>query len=178
MVMTNPDGSLLEPGDVGHTDPIIVEVANSCPCDANPKWCCGPSDDHCGEIDFTYGCLLPTSSIHLDLSDIAMGRLLGNGRLATGVIPTQYRRVPCPKPGHIRVWVQAGAGPRSLLPRPCYGEYQRRRISNQRGGVERRDRRVGNVNEKPRLHIFKTTRAIRGVGAASGCRPFHRCSWT
>lgn len=43
--------------------------------------------------------------------DIAMGRLQGNGSLAQGVIPTQYRRVPCPNPGNAYIWFQGGAGP-------------------------------------------------------------------
>lgn len=110
MVMTYPNGSLYQPGDPGYTPPLIVTIVDSCPCDANPKWCCGPGADHCGEIDFTYGCPLPNGSIHLDLSDIAMGRLQGNGSLAAGVIPTQYRRVPCPTLGNVYLWLQSGAG--------------------------------------------------------------------
>lgn len=47
----------------------------------------------------------------MDLSDIAMGRLQGNGSLAEGVIPIRYKRVPCPKPGNAYVWLQDGAGP-------------------------------------------------------------------
>jgi hypothetical protein len=40
-----------------------------------------------------------------------MGRLQGNGSLTEGVIPTRYQRVPCPNPGNVYIWVQAGAGP-------------------------------------------------------------------
>lgn len=40
-----------------------------------------------------------------------MGRLQGNGSLVQGVVPTQYRRVPCPNPGNAFIWLQAGAGP-------------------------------------------------------------------
>jgi hypothetical protein len=129
--MTMPNGTLYEVGQEGYTPPIYLEIVDSCPCDANPKWCCGPGADHCGEIDFTYGCPLPEGSHHLDLSeflvipsskfasladimspgDIAMGRLQGNGSLAQGVIPTQYRRVPCPSPGNAYIWLQASAGP-------------------------------------------------------------------
>jgi expansin (peptidoglycan-binding protein) len=47
----------------------------------------------------------------MDLSDIAMGRLQGNGSLNQGVIPIRYKRVPCPKPGNAYVWIQDGAGP-------------------------------------------------------------------
>lgn len=47
----------------------------------------------------------------MDLSDIAMGRLQGNGSLAQGVIPIQYRRVPCPKPGNVYIWLRDGGGP-------------------------------------------------------------------
>lgn len=47
----------------------------------------------------------------MDLSDIAMGRLQGNGSLNQGVIPIKYKRVPCPKPGNAYIWLQEGAGP-------------------------------------------------------------------
>lgn len=47
----------------------------------------------------------------MDLSDIAMGRLQGNGSLADGVIPTRYKRVPCPKPGNVYIWLRDGAAP-------------------------------------------------------------------
>jgi expansin (peptidoglycan-binding protein) len=47
----------------------------------------------------------------MDLSDIAMGRLQGNGSLTEGVIPIRYKRVPCPKPGNVYIWVRDGAGP-------------------------------------------------------------------
>lgn len=47
----------------------------------------------------------------VDLSDVAMGRLQGNGSLTNGVIPIRYKRVPCPKPGNVYLWLQVGAGP-------------------------------------------------------------------
>ena len=47
----------------------------------------------------------------MDLSDIAMGRLQGNGSLDQGVIPIRYQRVACPKPGNVYVWLQPGGGP-------------------------------------------------------------------
>lgn len=40
-----------------------------------------------------------------------MGRLQGNGSLAAGVIPTQYRRVPCPTLGNVYLWLHDGGGP-------------------------------------------------------------------
>jgi hypothetical protein len=40
-----------------------------------------------------------------------MGRLQGNGSLAAGVIPTRYKRVPCPVPGNAYIWLRDGAGP-------------------------------------------------------------------
>lgn len=40
-----------------------------------------------------------------------MGRLQGNGSLAAGVIPTRYKRIPCPKPGNAYAWLHDGAGP-------------------------------------------------------------------
>jgi expansin (peptidoglycan-binding protein) len=72
----------------------------------------GPGVDQCQQIEdiFTYGCPLPNGSIHLDLSDVAMQRAQA-GTLVEGVIPTQYRRVPCPKPGNVYVWLRDGAGP-------------------------------------------------------------------
>ncbi|KAJ3129789.1 hypothetical protein HK098_000159 [Nowakowskiella sp. JEL0407] len=74
----------------------------------------GPAADHCGEIGFKYGCPLNNGSIHLDLSDIAMARLQTgdpNGNMVDGVIPTRYKRVSCPKPGNVFVWLRSGAGP-------------------------------------------------------------------
>ncbi|KAH1917958.1 hypothetical protein KXW47_000882 [Aspergillus fumigatus] len=133
VIRTKPDGTDYAVGESGYTDPIVLEVVDSCPCNANSKWCCkrpppppffsppsngqnltrpgGSGADHCGEIDFKYGCPLPEGSHHMDLSDIAMGRLQGNGSLADGVIPIRYRRVPCPKPGNIYIWLHDGAGP-------------------------------------------------------------------
>lgn len=40
-----------------------------------------------------------------------MGRLQGNGSLAAGVIPTRYKRIPCPTPGNIYIWLRDGGGP-------------------------------------------------------------------
>ncbi|KAL6826662.1 Non-catalytic module family expansin [Trichoderma camerunense] len=111
LIQTKPDGTDYAVGEAGYTDPITLEIVDSCPCSANSKWCCGPGADHCGEIDFKYGCPLPADSIHLDLSDIAMGRLQGNGSLTNGVIPTRYKRVPCPKLGNVYIWLRNGGGP-------------------------------------------------------------------
>lgn len=111
LIQTKPDGTDYAVGEAGYTDPITLEIVDSCPCSANSKWCCGPGADHCGEIDFKYGCPLPADSIHLDLSDIAMGRLQGNGSLTNGVIPTRYKRVPCPKVGNVYIWLRNGGGP-------------------------------------------------------------------
>lgn len=47
--MTMTDGTLYEVGEEGYTPPIYLEIVDSCPCDANSKWCCGPGADHCGE---------------------------------------------------------------------------------------------------------------------------------
>ncbi|ORY08918.1 Non-catalytic module family expansin [Clohesyomyces aquaticus] len=108
LIHTHADGSDYAVGEAGYTEPITLEIVDSCPCSANSKWCCGPGADHCGEINFKYGCPLPSDSIHLDLSDIAMGRLQGNGSMNDGVIPTRYRRVRCPKPGNIYLWMREG----------------------------------------------------------------------
>ena len=40
-----------------------------------------------------------------------MGRLQGNGSLTNGVIPTRYKRIPCPVPGNAYVWLRDGGGP-------------------------------------------------------------------
>lgn len=40
LVQTHPNGSDYASGDPGYTDPIVLETVDSCPCDANPKWCC------------------------------------------------------------------------------------------------------------------------------------------
>jgi expansin (peptidoglycan-binding protein) len=54
---------------------------------------------------------LPNESLHLDLSDIAMSRLQtgdANGMMVDGVIPTRYRRVPCPVKGNIHILLRTG----------------------------------------------------------------------
>ncbi|MBN1611214.1 MAG: hypothetical protein JW940_31570, partial [Polyangiaceae bacterium] len=126
LVRTKKDGSDYQPGEEGYTPPIVLQVIDSCPCAPNSKWCCGSGRDHCAEVsDFEYGCPLPPDppppadhdpvageSIHLDLSDIAMARLQSgdpNGSMPDGVIPTRYRRVPCPVPGNIYVWLRPTA---------------------------------------------------------------------
>jgi hypothetical protein len=123
LTRTKKDGTEYQPGETGYTAPIVIQIADSCPCAANSKWCCGSGRDHCGEIsDFKYGCPLPPQpapppdhdptsdeSIHFDLSDIAMARLQsGNptGAMPDGVIPTKYRRIPCPVPGNMYFWLQ------------------------------------------------------------------------
>jgi expansin (peptidoglycan-binding protein) len=40
-----------------------------------------------------------------------MGRLQGNGSLSAGVIPTRYKRIPCPVPGNAYIWLRDGAAP-------------------------------------------------------------------
>jgi hypothetical protein len=120
---TQKDGTEYKPGDPGYTPPIVIQVVDSCPCAANSKWCCGSGRDHCGEVsDFGYGCPLPPSpappkdhdpvageSIHFDLSDIAMARLQTGdptGAMPDGVIPTKYKRIPCPVVGNMYFWLQ------------------------------------------------------------------------
>jgi len=124
---TRDDGAEYAPGESGYTSPIVMTIADSCPCSANGKWCCGSGRDHCGEVaeTFKYGCPLPPStresvlppdhdpmpdeSIHFDLDDIAMARLQtgdANGHIVDGVIPTKYKRVPCPVVGNIHVWLR------------------------------------------------------------------------
>ncbi|HEY5959785.1 MAG TPA: hypothetical protein VIV60_24695 [Polyangiaceae bacterium] len=124
LMRTKKDGTEYQPSEAGYTQPIVIQVVDSCPCAPNSKWCCGSGRDHCGEVaDFAYGCPLPPSptppanhdpssaeSIHFDLSDIAMARLQSgspDGAMPDGVIPTKYRRIPCPVPGNIYLWMQA-----------------------------------------------------------------------
>jgi len=128
LVRTKKDGTLYLPGETGYTPPITLQIVDSCPCAANSKWCCGSGRDHCAEVsDFAYGCPLlpstktsivpldhdplPNESLHLDLSDIAMSRLQtgdANGMMVDGVIPTRYRRVPCPVKGNIHILLRNG----------------------------------------------------------------------
>jgi hypothetical protein len=128
LVRTKKDGTDYQQGETGYTPPVVLQIVDSCPCSANSKWCCGSGRDHCGEVsDFKYGCPLPPStqssvvpadhdplpneSLHLDLSDIAMSRLQtgdANGMMVDGVIPTRYRRVPCPVKGNIHILVKNG----------------------------------------------------------------------
>jgi hypothetical protein len=120
LVRTKNDGTDYQPGETGYTPPIVLQIIDSCPCAANPKWCCGSGRDHCGEVPlFKYGCPLPPAevprasddpepneSLHLDLSDIAMSRLQSGdptGPMPDGVVPTRYRRVPCPVKGNIHI---------------------------------------------------------------------------
>jgi hypothetical protein len=120
---TKQDGTEYQPGETGYTPPIVVQIVDSCPCSANSKWCCGSGRDHCGEIvsgstNFKYGCPLPPGnlpanhepqtdeSIHFDLGDVAMARLQSgdpNKSPVDGVIPTKYKRIPCPVVGNIYV---------------------------------------------------------------------------
>ncbi len=126
LVRTQKDGTEYKPGDTGYTPPIVIQVFDSCPCAANSKWCCGSGRDHCGEVsDFAYGCQLPPSpppalahdpstaeSIHFDLSDIAMARLQTGsptGAMVDGIIPTKYRRIPCPVLGNMYFWLRTNA---------------------------------------------------------------------
>jgi hypothetical protein len=129
LIRTKQDGSEYQPGETGYTQPIVLQITDSCPCSANSKWCCGSGRDHCAEVksttlNFTYGCPLPPGnlpldhdpqadeSIHLDLSDIAMARVQSgdpNLGMVDGVIPTKYKRVPCPVVGNLYIWLRPGA---------------------------------------------------------------------
>ncbi|KAI8813360.1 Non-catalytic module family expansin [Cladochytrium replicatum] len=100
LVSTKKDGTDYQPGEPGYSPPVVLTVVDSCPCSANSKWCCGSR--------FTYECPLPSDSIHLDLSDIAMSRLQA-GSLVDGVIPTRYRRTKCPTLGNAYLWLSQGA---------------------------------------------------------------------
>ncbi len=128
LIRVRPDGTEYAPGDDGYTLPVVLQVNDSCPCAANSKWCCGSGRDHCGEVDdFAYGCPLPpgppdppadhdplpNESVHFDLSPIAMSRLQTGdptGSVLDGVIPTKYRRVPCPVVGNTYIWLHPNGG--------------------------------------------------------------------
>ena len=113
MYKTKKDGSDYELGEEGYQPPILLSLIDSCPCSANPNWCCGSELDQCQSLkDFKYGCPIPKDSIHLDLSDIAMARLQtgsSNGLMPDGIIPIKYRRVPCPKLGNMYIWLRGSA---------------------------------------------------------------------
>jgi len=126
LVRTHKDGTNYATTETGYTPSVVLQILDSCPCSANSKWCCGNGRDHCAEVsDFKYGCPIPPipalpadhdpqkgESIHLDLSDIAMARLQtgdANGNMIDGVIPIQYRRVPCPVVGNVHLWLKSGA---------------------------------------------------------------------
>jgi len=125
IIRTKKDGTEYQPGESGYTAPITAVIADSCPCSANSKWCCGAGRNHCYEVaDFTYGCPMPggdlpanrdpspEESIHIDLCSIAMARLQSgdaSGGIVDGVIPIKYRRVPCPVVGNIHIWLLTGA---------------------------------------------------------------------
>jgi len=114
LIKTKADGTDYATGDVGYTAPVSLEIVDSCPCDANSKWCCGSGYDHCGEVsNFKYGCPLPAGSHHMDLSDYAFGRLDTGSptSILGGVIPTRYRRIPCPTLGNMYAWLRNGGGP-------------------------------------------------------------------
>ncbi|KAJ3128500.1 hypothetical protein HK100_009147 [Physocladia obscura] len=115
LVKTKADGTDYAPAESGYAAPITFEVTDSCPCEDNSKWCCGPGSDHCGEVsDFKYGCPLPEGSWHFDLGDFAMARLqtgAPNGTIVAGLIPTRFQRVPCPNPGNVYIWLHTGTGP-------------------------------------------------------------------
>ena len=114
VIKTKNDGSDYEENEEGYTKPIILSIIDSCPCSANPKWCCSSGQDDCGIDYFKYGCPIPEDSIHLDLSDVAMARLQtgkADGYMMDGIIPMRYRRVPCPVSGNMFILLQAYGGP-------------------------------------------------------------------
>lgn len=43
LIRTKADGTDYAVGEDGYTDPIYLEIVDSCPCDANSKWCCTSS---------------------------------------------------------------------------------------------------------------------------------------
>jgi hypothetical protein len=69
---------------------VLINTAKSVPALTCHLPTGGSGDDHYGEIDFNYRCSIPKDSHHMDLSDIAMGRLQGNGSPTGGVIPIRY----------------------------------------------------------------------------------------
>jgi hypothetical protein len=126
IVRIKKDGTDYQPGEEGYTEPVTVTIADSCPCSANSKWCCGAGRNHCYEVeDFEYGCPiypgesapadrdpLPDEAIHIDLCSIAMARLQSgdaSGGIIDGIIPIKYRRVPCPVVGNVHIWLLTGA---------------------------------------------------------------------
>ena len=114
VIKTKNDGSDYDENEEGYTKPIILSIIDSCPCSANPKWCCGSGQDACDIDYFKYGCPIPEDSIHLDLSDVAMARLQTgkpDGAMNDGIVPMRYRRVPCPISGNMFILLQNYGGP-------------------------------------------------------------------
>ena len=96
---------------------IIINIADSCPCKPNQKWCCDKYSD-CNElpsdIDGHPHCavsnngLWTNNSIHLDLCDTAFFMLTTgdrNGTPKSGIVNTLMRRVSCPVVNNSNVYI-------------------------------------------------------------------------
>jgi len=98
---------------------IVVQLADSCPCEPNTKWCCG-IQSHCSELsaatDGSSHCAInggqwSSNSIHLDLSDPAFSMLTTGDKNKlgpAGIINTMARRVACPVVGNIFIHLMNG----------------------------------------------------------------------
>eukprot|EP00727_Mastigamoeba_balamuthi_P013006 m51a1_g8328 hypothetical protein (426) ;mRNA; f:159329-160754 len=111
-------------------EPVLLRIADSCPCNGNPKWCCAKRSQ-CTELglstDGTSHCTArggnstwdDARSIHLDLNDLAMAKVaLGPDKESgnyPGVINTFARRVSCRPRGNVYILTSA-----SLSPQDCY----------------------------------------------------------
>lgn len=92
---------------------VYVQIADSCPCVANTKWCCNiwshcnelgndsiSNQPHCYQSD---NGLWSDYSIHLDLNDRAFNKLTTgdpDGNSQAGVVNTMIRRISCPAQGN------------------------------------------------------------------------------
>eukprot|EP01084_Bolivina_argentea_P136486 240366_1 len=105
----------------GYNKSLVLNLCDACPCQPNPKWCCNKYS-HCNEIgpDNVQGqphCaaspngLWSNYSLHLDLSDQAMGMLWSGVRnkIGPGVINTFMRRVSCPATGNAYIIINQGS---------------------------------------------------------------------
>eukprot|EP00727_Mastigamoeba_balamuthi_P012358 m51a1_g7745 hypothetical protein (420) ;mRNA; f:16657-18116 len=109
-------------------EPVVLRIADSCPCKDNLKWCCAAQSE-CSELglstDGSAHC--PKSagnttwdnarSIHLDLNDLAMAQVTAgkDSGSTPGVINTFARRVSCKPKGNVYMLTNP-----SLTPQDCY----------------------------------------------------------
>jgi len=116
-----------------YNEPIYINLADSCPCKPNPKWCCGQYSD-CQELrpdsltkqPHCYkepnGTWAVNKSLHLDLNDVAYAMLTTGhkGQVPnSGSVNTLMRRVSCPVNGSVYIMIDGS----SMYTDNCYTIY-------------------------------------------------------